>query len=236
VAGGDTLMTAVGGGTFASRGLTIAGEAVLDAARKLVERIAAVRAATKLGDAPLSEIAAIMNYKQHLLPPGFDAGPTVTGHAVMQQPFLLANGVQASLVEVDPQTGFVKLLKHWVVEDCGRVVNPLLADEQLRGGVVQGIGAALYEESLYDESAQLLNGSMADYLVPMAGEMPDITIVHVETPVQGVFYQSNPKFTGSDEVAFEVKTAEGTTQAISIKITVGDKPATAPKGKDAVEL
>jgi len=178
-------MTAVGGGTFASRGLTIAGEAALDAARKLNERIAAVRVAAKLRDAPLAEVAAVMNYKQHLLPPGFDAGPTVTGHAVMQQPFLLANGVQASLVEVDPQTGFVKLLKHWVVEDCGRVVNPLLADEQLRGGVVQGIGAALYEESLYDESAQLLNASMADYLVPMAGEMPDITIAHVETPVKG---------------------------------------------------
>jgi carbon-monoxide dehydrogenase large subunit len=103
----------------------------------------------------------------------------------MQQPYLLANGVQASLLELDPQTGFFRLLKHWIVEDCGRVVNPLLADEQLRGGVVQGLGAALYEESLYDEGAQLLNGSMADYLVPMAGEMPDIVIGHVETPVAG---------------------------------------------------
>jgi carbon-monoxide dehydrogenase large subunit len=79
----------------------------------------------------------------------------------------------------------VRLLKHWVVEDCGRVINPLLADEQLRGGVVQGLGAALFEEILYDGDAQLLNGSMADYLVPMAGEMPDIVIRHVETPVAG---------------------------------------------------
>jgi carbon-monoxide dehydrogenase large subunit len=86
-------------------------------------------------------------------------------------------------VEVDTDTGVVKLLKHWVVEDCGRVINPLLADEQLRGGVVQGLGAALFEECLYDENAQLLNGSMADYLVPMAGEMPDVVIGHVETPV-----------------------------------------------------
>jgi aerobic carbon-monoxide dehydrogenase large subunit len=185
VAGGDTLMTAVGGGTFASRGLTIAGEAVLDAARRLAQRIAAVREATGLREAPLAEVAAVMNYKQHLLPAGFDAGPTVTGHAVMQQPYLLANGVQASLVEVDPATGCVRLLQHWVVEDCGRVVNPLLADEQLRGGVVQGLGAALYEESLYDDGAQLLNGSMADYLVPMSGEMPDIVVEHVETPVSG---------------------------------------------------
>jgi len=89
------------------------------------------------------------------------------------------------LVEVDAATGFVRLLGHWVVEDCGRVVNPLLADEQIRGGVVQGLGAALYEESRYDEAAQLLNASMADYLVPMAGEMPDIVIAHVETPVEG---------------------------------------------------
>jgi len=171
--------------TFASRGLAIAGEATLLAARQLAQRIAAVRGATGLAAAPLSEIAAVMNYKQHLLPAGFDAGPAVTAHAVMPQPYLLANGVQASLLEVDPRTGFVRLLKHWVVEDCGRVINPLLADEQLRGGVVQGLGAALYEESLYGAEAQLLNGSMADYLVPMAGEMPDITIAHVETPVPG---------------------------------------------------
>jgi carbon-monoxide dehydrogenase large subunit len=89
------------------------------------------------------------------------------------------------LVHVDAETGLVKLLKHWIVEDCGRVINPLLADEQLRGGIVQGLGAALFEECLYDENAQLLNGSMADYLVPMALEMPDIVVAHVETPVAG---------------------------------------------------
>ena len=65
--------------------------------------------------------------------------------------FLLANGIQASLVHVDTDTGIVTLLKHWVVEDCGRVINPMLADEQLRGGVVQGLGAALYEEFRYDD-------------------------------------------------------------------------------------
>ena len=185
VIGGDTAMTAVGGGTFASRGLTIAGEAALTAARALAERIAKVREVMNLGAAPLAEVAALMNYKQHVLPPGLDASPAVTTHVTMRVPFLLANGIQASLVEVDVQTGFVKLLNHWVVEDCGQVINPLLADEQIRGGVVQGIGAALYEECLYDEASQLLNGSMADYLVPMAGEMPDIVIAHVETPVAG---------------------------------------------------
>ena len=184
VVGGDTAMTAVGGGTFASRGLTIAGEAVLRAARLMAERIEALRRAT--GIQPIAEIAALMNYRQHTLPPGVDADPAVTVHFAMKQPFLLANGIQASLVQVDADTGAVTLLKHWVVEDCGRVINPLLADEQIRGGVVQGLGAALFEECLYDENAQLLNGSMADYLVPMAGEMPDIVIRHVETAVPGM--------------------------------------------------
>ena len=204
VAGGDTLMTAVGGGTFASRGLAIAGEAVLIAARQLSERLLQLAAALwKVPPATLElsgaavreihgehsisfvELATLMNYRQHLLPAGVEAGPAVTVHSSPAQPYLLANGLQASLVEVDVQTGMVKLLKHWVVEDCGRLVNPLLADEQLRGGVVQGLGAALFEECRYDEQAQLLNGSMADYLVPMAGEMPDIVIAHVETPVAG---------------------------------------------------
>jgi carbon-monoxide dehydrogenase large subunit len=87
------------------------------------------------------------------------------------------------LVEVDPDTGFVRLLKHWVVDDCGRIVNPMLADEQIRGAVVQGIGAALFEECAYDENGQMLTATMADYLVPMAADMPDIEIGHVETPV-----------------------------------------------------
>jgi carbon-monoxide dehydrogenase large subunit len=98
--------------------------------------------------------------------------------------FTFTNGIQASYVEVDPDTGFVKLLKHWCVEDCGTVINPMLVDEQIRGGVVQGIGAALFEECLYDAEGQLLNGNMADYLVPMAAEMPDIICAHVETPTK----------------------------------------------------
>ena len=68
----------------------------------------------------------------------------------------------------------MKLLKHWCVEDCGTVINPMLVDEQIRGGIVQGIGAALWEHCLYDDNGQLLNGNLADYLVPMSGEIPDI--------------------------------------------------------------
>jgi len=113
----------------------------------------------------------------------FQAELTVTRHYTPRQyGFTFTNGIQASLVEVDADTGFVKLLKHWCVEDSGTIINPMLVDEQLRGGVVQGIGAALFEECLYSPEGQLLNGSMADYLVPMSGEMPDIVCAHVETP------------------------------------------------------
>ena len=74
------------------------------------------------------------------------------------------------------------MLKHWCVEDCGTIINPQLVDEQIRGGVVQGLGGALFEHCLYDERGQMLNSNMADYLVPMAAEMPDIEIGHVVSP------------------------------------------------------
>ena len=106
-----------------------------------------------------------------------------TRHFVPREyPFAFTNGVQASWLEVDTDTGFVKLLRHWVVEDCGTIINPQLVDEQIRGGVVQGLGAALFEKCVYDERGQLTNANMADYLVPMAGEMPDIDVGHVVSP------------------------------------------------------
>jgi carbon-monoxide dehydrogenase large subunit len=87
-------------------------------------------------------------------------------------------------VEVDVETGFIRLLKHWCVEDCGTIINPMLVDEQIRGGIVQGVGAALYEECLYSAEGQMMNGSMADYLLPLSAEMPDIVVGHVETPTR----------------------------------------------------
>ena len=111
----------------------------------------------------------------------------VTRHYVPRAwAFAFTNGAQASWLEVDTDTGFIKLLKHWCVEDCGTVINPQLVDEQVRGGVVQGLGAALFEHCLYDERGQMLNGNMADYLVPMAAEMPDIEVGHVVTPTTAI--------------------------------------------------
>jgi len=129
------------------------------------------------------EIARIAYFRSDTLPPSVQAQLTVAHHYAPQgYPFAFTNGIQASHVELDVETGFVKILKHWVVEDCGRIINPLLVDEQMRGGVVQGLGAAFFEECTYNETGQLTNGSLADYLVPMAVEMPDIEIAHVETP------------------------------------------------------
>jgi len=94
----------------------------------------------------------------------------------------ISNGVQACHVEVDVETGAIRVLGAWAVDDCGRLVNPLLVGEQVRGAIVQGIGAVLYEEAAYTEDGSFVSGTMADYLVPMAVEMPDIVVDHIETP------------------------------------------------------
>ena len=103
----------------------------------------------------LDELARIAYFRPDTLPPGFQAELMATRHYVPRAwPFAFTNGIQASYLEVDTDTGFVKLLKHWCVEDCGTVINPQLVDEQIRGGVVQGIGGALFEHCLYDERGQ----------------------------------------------------------------------------------
>ncbi|MCQ1771788.1 xanthine dehydrogenase family protein molybdopterin-binding subunit [Neorhizobium galegae] len=202
---GDTDTTPHGGATWACRGAGIGGETALQAARKLKANLLAVaglilqaqpgeldiradwivEAVTGRQRLSLAEVARIAFFRSDTLPPGTQAQLSVVHHYAPQgYPFAFTNGAQGCLVEVDAETGFVKILKHWVVEDCGRIINPLLVDEQVRGGVVQGLGAAFFEECLYNEDGQLTNGSLADYLVPMACEMPDIEISHVETPTR----------------------------------------------------
>ncbi len=144
-----------------------------------------VERATGTARMPLAELARIVYFRGDTLPPDLPRELMQTRHFITKQyPFAFTNGVMACSLEVDADTGFVKLLKVWCVEDCGRVINPLLVDEQVRGGVVQGIGGALYEHCVYSPEGQLLIGSMADYLVPMAAEMPDIEVGHVETPTK----------------------------------------------------
>jgi carbon-monoxide dehydrogenase large subunit len=202
---GDTLTTPYGGGTWACRGAGIGGEAALQSA--IAVKGAALTVAGAMLQAnpetldlvngeivertsgqarmPLSELARIVYFRGDTLPPDLPRELMQTRHFITKEyPFAFTNGVQAAYLEVDTDTGMVKLLKHWCVEDCGRIINPLLVDEQVRGGIVQGIGAALYEECPYSPEGQLLIGSMADYLVPMAAEMPDIEVGHVETPTR----------------------------------------------------
>jgi carbon-monoxide dehydrogenase large subunit len=88
----------------------------------------------------------------------------------------------AALVEIDVATGAPRILKYVVVHDAGVLINPRLADGQIIGGVCQGIGGGLLEEVVYDENAQLLTGSLMDYLIPSASEMPPVELVHMETP------------------------------------------------------
>ena len=202
---GDTALMPYGGGTWASRGAGIGGEAVLQAGKALRSNLLDVAAAMLSLDkatldirdnnvvdklsgelrAPLAEVGRVAYFRPDTLPMKFQSELTVTRHYTPREyGFTFTNGIQASYLEVDTETGDIKLLKHWCVEDCGTVLNPMLVDEQIRGGVVQGIGGALLEECLYDENGQMMNGTMADYLVPMAAEMPDIIIGHVQTPTK----------------------------------------------------
>ncbi|HEX7216491.1 MAG TPA: molybdopterin cofactor-binding domain-containing protein [Methylomirabilota bacterium] len=202
---GDTMVTPYGGGTWGSRGAGIGGEATIHTGKALKENILKVAAAVLEADPldldvrggrvvdaatgearlPLAELGRIAYFRPDTLPKDFQSELTVTRHYVPRhQPLAYTNGVQLSYVEVDVETGFVTLLGHWVAEDCGRIINPMLVDEQIRGGVAHGIGDALFEHCVYDEQGQLLTTTMMDYLVPMAAEMPDIHVAHVETPTQ----------------------------------------------------
>ena len=200
---GDTDNTPYGGGTWASRAAGIGGEAAWQAGKALRGNVLAAAASILQADPKtldirsgiivdadtgrermsLDEVARVVYFRPDTLPPGFQAEFVATRHYVPRAyPFAFTNGVQASYLEVDIKTGAIRLLQHWCVEDCGTVINPQLVDEQIRGGIVQGIGAALFEHCLYDDAGQLLNANMMDYLVPMAAEMPDIDIGHVVTP------------------------------------------------------
>ncbi len=204
---GDTGSSAPGGGAAGSRGLTQGGDAAWQAGRQL--RGSLLRLAAVLSRVPeaqleiaqgtvykrdtgerlhtLGQLAAIYYYRNDLIPAGSgDIQLAVTRHVYRDAPrFIPANGAQLSYVEVDIDTGFVRPLKHWAVDDCGRIVNPLLVEEQIRGGIVQGIGSALTETCRYDESGRLLTASFGSYVMPVAPNVPDIVVDHLETPYGG---------------------------------------------------
>lgn len=201
---GDTDHTPVSGGNWGSRGIGIAGEALWRAGGVLRARLLAAAAAlhgrevaaldlragrvidgSGHGLCTLAELAAAIYLRPDRFPPGVLPEPAASAHFAQRElDGVYTNGASASWVEIDLRTGAVRLLGHWIVDDCGTVINPLLADEQLRGAAVQGIGQALFEGCLYGEQGELRNATLADYLVPMAGEMPDIGVGHVGSPTR----------------------------------------------------
>ena len=200
---GDTNQLPYGMGTFASRTAVLGGGATQTAAvevRHQIEQIASHLLEADAADLTITDgrvhvrgdvasgvsVADIARSTYHTpqdLPPGsqqmlkstktYDAAPG-TG--------TFSNAAMAALVEVDVETGGVQILRFVVAEDCGRVINPMIVDGQIRGGVAQGIGSALYEEYRYDEDANPLTTSFVDYLMPGSTEVPPIEVHHLETP------------------------------------------------------
>lgn len=197
---GDTDRTPYGWGTFASRTAVIGGGAARRAAGTLaakLRRIAGhvlevdaddlelVAGTARVKGSPdasvaVHELARIAHHAAHRLPPGEDPG--LAAAAGFDPPGTFSNATHGAVVEVDPDTGAVRILRYVVVEDCGVMLNPMVVDGQVLGGVAQGIGAALYERLVFDDAGQCQTGSFIDYLVPTAAEIPRVEIVHLETP------------------------------------------------------
>ena len=196
---GDTAVSPRGTGTYASRSAVLAGGAGLRAAQAVREKI--VRVAAHLFEAAPEDVETgngqvfirgtdrSMSFRQLAravyaeigrLPKELSDDLEATK---LYDPYFgtTSSAAHVCVVEVDPETFKVSVLRYLVVEDCGRIINPLIVDGQVHGGVAQGIGAALYEEVIYDDSGQILTASLVDYLVPAAGEIPPIEVLHMET-------------------------------------------------------
>jgi CO/xanthine dehydrogenase Mo-binding subunit len=129
----------------------------------------------------LGELAAKANPLRGAVRPGTEPGLESTAYFGPDRGST-ASGVHAVIVEVDPETAMVKVLRYVVVHDCGQMINPLLVEGQIHGGVAHGIGNAFFEQLVYDEQGQLMNASFMDYLLPTATDVPPIETDHRETP------------------------------------------------------
>jgi len=197
---GDTDQFHWGTGTFASRGAVVAGNAVHAAAKQVREKALRL-AAQKLGvgedeveladgvarvtarpaeKVALGELAALANPMRGAVEPGSEPGLESTRYFGPYRG-ATASGAHAMIVEVDRDTCTLEIKKYVVVHDCGTVLNPLIVDGQVHGGVAQGIGNSFYEELVYDEAGQLLNASFMDFLLPTSLDVPRITVGHEET-------------------------------------------------------
>jgi carbon-monoxide dehydrogenase large subunit len=198
---GDTDQFHWGSGTFASRGAVVAGNAVHAAAKEVRRRmlaLAAKRFGVEIGEVELAaggvrvaaqpdrhldrrELASLANPLRGAVEPGTEPGLESTQYFGPYRG-ATASGVHAMILEVDPETMLVEVRDYVVVHDCGKVLNPLLVDGQVHGGVAQGIGNAFYEQLVYDDAGQLLNASFMDFLLPTALDVPRVKVGHLETP------------------------------------------------------
>jgi carbon-monoxide dehydrogenase large subunit len=198
---GDTALTPYSTGTWGSRCAIMSGGAVAAACEELAVRVKRLGASllqadpgsVKLADGmvtagggriPVAEVARTWYRRPQDLPPGVDpAGLEVTaGYKAKRDTGTFSYAAHAALVLVDPETGAVDIIDYVVVEDGGVLLNPMIVDGQIHGGVAQGIGTALYEEMRFDADGQPLAGTLADYLLPGAADIPGIRVIHMETP------------------------------------------------------
>ena len=196
---GDTDQFYWGAGTFASRGAVVAGNAIHAAARAVREKAIALAAAEFECDAtdilledgvvrqrgsnrlmPLGELAHLANPMRGAVRPGTEPGLESTQYFGPEMG-TTASGAHAMIVEVDPETMMINIRDYVVVHDCGTAINPLIVAGQIHGGVAQGIGNAFFEKIVFDSDGQLLNGSLADYLLPTSLDIPRMTLDHTVT-------------------------------------------------------
>ncbi|NGN63080.1 xanthine dehydrogenase family protein molybdopterin-binding subunit [Streptomyces sp. A7024] len=197
---GDTKLAPVGLDTYGSRSLVVGGTAVYEAAQKVVAKARQVAAhLMEANEADLEfsngaftvqgspeaqksiQEVAFAAFTSHHLPDGMQ--PTLSAeHVTDPDTFSFPHGTHLCAVEVDTETGAVKIRSYVCVDDIGKVVNPLIVEGQVHGGLAQGIAQALYEEAVYDEDGNLTSGTLADYLVPGAPDLPEFVTDRTETP------------------------------------------------------
>jgi carbon-monoxide dehydrogenase large subunit len=198
---GDTGLSPYGTGTYASRSTVLAGGAGILASRDVRDKVLRIAAHLLEADAAdlvmqdgrvavrgmpdrrvtVRDVAKAAYGGVKHLPRGMEPGLEVTR---FYDPFYgtASNATHMAVVEVDRGTFHVRILRYLVTEDCGQIINPLVVDGQVHGGVAQGVGAALLEEVVYDDEGQLLTGTLMDYLVPTASEIPEMEVHHIQTP------------------------------------------------------
>jgi carbon-monoxide dehydrogenase large subunit len=197
---GDTDLASYGWGTFGSRSIVIGGGAAGRAARKVADQLRQVAAhmleaspadielagggaqvrGDEMASIPVSELARLAYFQSHRLPEELRYG--LEARASFDPPGTFSNACHAAMVSIDPGTCQIQLRRYLVVEDCGVVINPIVVDGQVLGGVTQGIAAALLEQISYTEDGQPASTTLMDYLAPTAAELCPVEIVHLQTP------------------------------------------------------